>query len=528
MKQYTFGLAGHIDHGKTSLVKALTGYNTDNLIDEISRGMTIDIGFAFLSNKITLIDVPGHEKFIKNMVAGVNNVDAVIFLVGADDGIMPQTIEHFEILKLLNIQRGIIVINKIDLVDNDWIELVIDDINKLVENSFLHNADILKVSSINGTGIEKLRNKIINLSLDIDNRNDRGIFRMPIDRAFSIKGFGTVVTGTISSGFKENNNEICLLPQNIHVKIRKLQSHSEYVDRVSFGDRAAINISNIDSNIINRGNQLVEKNHFIPVDNFIAIIKLVESAQNGIKHFQRVRLLCGTQELFGRIYLVNEKNIFPGNSHKVFIKCEEPALLAIEDYFILRNYSPLFTISGGKVLELNISDKWKNIKEYIKLLNSDLESNILPILEKKKNAPYIESDFIKKINYSKNQIMKMKNVINHVELYIDKFFVTKSQVSFAKTDICELIKKFHKKNPYALGINKATISQKLKFNIEFLSSLLLELENEKILKSNNNFWSEFQFEINLDNQKKNQLDNIVKILVFFEQTNLIPLIYSLF
>ena len=225
MNQTVIGLSGHIDHGKTTLVQALTGINTDSLIEEQRRGMTIDIGFAFLNENITLIDVPGHEKFIKNMMAGVASIDLAILVIAADDGVMPQTREHFEILNLLNIPQGIIVINKTDLADEDWIEMVELEISEMVEDSFMENSPIIKVSSTKKIGIDILKSKIIEYSKKTPRKYDRGIFRMHVDRSFTMKGYGTVVTGTVNSGNIKKGSNIEILPGNIIAKIRGLQSH---------------------------------------------------------------------------------------------------------------------------------------------------------------------------------------------------------------------------------------------------------------------------------------------------------------
>jgi len=240
MKQTVIGLSGHIDHGKTALVKALTGVNTDSLTEEQKRGMTIDIGFAFLDENITLIDVPGHEKFVKNMMAGVSAVDVALLVVAADDGVMPQTREHFEILNLLDIPLGIVAINKIDLADKDWLELVELDIGELLQGSFMEDAPILKVSAETGDGVTQLKTTLLDLCKKVPDKQDRGIFRLHVDRVFSMKGYGTVVTGTVNSGSLKIGDTVELLPGSVKSKVRGLQSHGEEVQQVETGDRAAI------------------------------------------------------------------------------------------------------------------------------------------------------------------------------------------------------------------------------------------------------------------------------------------------
>ena len=236
MKQKIIGLSGHIDHGKTELVKALTGTNTDSLSEEQKRGMTIDIGFAFLDDNTTLIDVPGHEKFVKNMMAGISGIDIALLVIAADDSVMPQTKEHFEILNLLNIPLGAIVINKIDLVDTSWLELVELEIQELVEGSFMENSPIIKVSAETGDGLVELKQILKDLCDQAPDKLDRGIFRLHVDRSFSVKGYGTVVTGTVNSGSLKVGENIEISPNLLKARVRGLQSHGNDVDSIQIGD----------------------------------------------------------------------------------------------------------------------------------------------------------------------------------------------------------------------------------------------------------------------------------------------------
>ena len=247
-KQTIIGMSGHIDHGKTSIVKALTDKDTDVLSQEKERGMTIDIGFAHLSENITIIDVPGHEKFIKNMVTGVNYIDIAVLVIAADDGVMPQTKEHFEILKILNIKRGIIVINKIDLAEKEWIDLIELDIKELVKGSFLENQSIFKISTLNNIGVDTLRNELLSRGLTKTDslKSNRGLFRMYVDRCFSQQGFGTVTTGTIISGNINVGDKINILPGNHTARLRTAQSHHSNVNTLNIGDRAALNLHGIE------------------------------------------------------------------------------------------------------------------------------------------------------------------------------------------------------------------------------------------------------------------------------------------
>ena len=338
MIQSIIGLSGHIDHGKTSIVKALTGNNTDNLKEEINRGMTINIGFAFLNEQITLIDVPGHEKFIKNMVAGVNAVDYAILVIAADDGIMPQTIEHFEILKLFNIQDGAIVINKIDIVKKDWLELVVDEVKAFVKGSFLDKKKIHKVSAINLDGIDELKNDLLHHEYQ-KNRKNKGIFRVFVDRVFISKGFGTIITGTITSGEVKIGDKLKILPQNKEIKVRGLETQKEKMDRLEIGNRAAINIQTNEKFLIQRGNHLSDTNYFSTYESAIVSIHILTKIKNGIKNNERLRIYCGTQEVMARILLFSNITVKAGESAGAILKFEKPTIISIDDYFIIRKYS---------------------------------------------------------------------------------------------------------------------------------------------------------------------------------------------
>ena len=279
MTELIVGLSGHIDHGKTSIIKSLTNEFSGTLKEDESRGMTVDLGIAFLNDKITLIDVPGHQDFIKNMLSGVQSIDLGLLVIAADDGIMPQTKDHFDILKLLDVSNIIILINKIDLVDSDMLELVKLEISDLLVDSKYENADILEISTIENIGIKKLKEKLENFKCN--NKKSSGPFRMPIDRIFSVKGFGTVVTGTVTSGSAKIGNEVKIEPISKLAKIRGINTHNSSSENVVVGQRAAINLQNIDKADIKRGYQLVDKHFFKPVRSIIAKIKGVPGINEG-------------------------------------------------------------------------------------------------------------------------------------------------------------------------------------------------------------------------------------------------------
>ena len=350
MKEIIIGLSGHIDHGKTSLIKSLTNKFSGTLKEDENRGMTIDLGVAFLDKNITLIDVPGHEDFIKNMMSGIHSIDIGLLVIAADDGIMPQTIEHFNILKLLNISDLIIVINKIDLVDSEIIDIIKLEILDLIKDTKYEKSNILEASTLNNIGIDKLKDLLIEKSHIIPNKFNRGAFRLPIDRFFSIKGFGTVVTGTVMSGSAKIGDELYIQPINKSVKIRGLNSHNSSLKSVFIGQRAAINIQNVDINNIKRGFQIVSKNFFMPLKSIITKINILNEKKFFIKKNQRIRVHLGTSEVIGKIFLFNQKKINQNQTSIVLINFEKPIIGSYKDKFIIRHYSPVYTIGGGEII----------------------------------------------------------------------------------------------------------------------------------------------------------------------------------
>ena len=292
MMQIVIGTSGHIDHGKTALVKALTGTDTDRLAEEKARGMTIDLGFAYLDQSITIIDVPGHEKFIRNMVAGVSTIHIALLVIAVDDGIMPQTREHLHILKLLGVNRGIIILTKTDLIkDEDWVDLVELEVRDLVDDTFLENAPVIRTSVENGEGINELKQEIMNQSKSIETGLDRGFFHLPVDRLFSKKGFGSVVTGTVISGKTKTGSELEIIPLNRIAKVRAMQTHGEETNSVKMGDRAAINLAGTELDEFYRGAVVAEPNWVKATDKLIAHVTMISNTRWKLKNRQRKTVL---------------------------------------------------------------------------------------------------------------------------------------------------------------------------------------------------------------------------------------------
>ncbi|TDI41040.1 MAG: selenocysteine-specific translation elongation factor [Acidobacteria bacterium] len=356
MKHVVIGTAGHIDHGKSALVRALTGTDPDRLKEEKERGITIELGFAFLAEdddlSIAFVDVPGHEKFVKNMLAGVGGIDLVLLVVAADESVMPQTREHFDICRLLEIPRGVIVLTKSDLADPELIELASLETRELVSGSFLEDAPLLEVSSKTGEGIEALKQKLFEEAKDVPGRSTRGLFRLPVDRVFTMKGFGTVVTGTLMTGSVAQEDEIEIVPRGLKARIRGLQVHGEKKKTASAGQRTAVNLQGVDVADILRGDTLVEPGSFTPTHMIDAELDVLASSPIPIKDLTRVHLHLGTAQVLARVRVLGDrKAIAPGERAFVQLRLEGPMVAARGDRFILRRYSPLETIAGGKVLD---------------------------------------------------------------------------------------------------------------------------------------------------------------------------------
>ncbi|HHV63475.1 MAG TPA: selenocysteine-specific translation elongation factor [Peptococcaceae bacterium] len=348
------GTAGHVDHGKTQLIQALTGINTDRLKEEKERGISIELGFAYLTlpdgRKAGIVDVPGHEKFVRQMVAGATGMDVVLLVVAADEGVMPQTREHLDILNLLHIDKGIVVITKIDLVDQEWLSLVEEELRKELSGSTLANAPFCKVSSLTGEGIPELLQTIVTILTKGERDRKNLPARMPIDRVFSIQGFGTVVTGTLYSGYLEKGQEVMLEPGGKLAKIRNIQVHGEQVARASAGQRAAINISNLAVKDIKRGSNLVLPGYYQVGQVLDVELTNIAREKRGIKQRQRIHFHLGTAETIGRIHLLTKEELLPGENALAQIILEEPLVAAYGDRFVIRYYSPVITIGGGRVL----------------------------------------------------------------------------------------------------------------------------------------------------------------------------------
>ena len=353
------GTAGHIDHGKTALVKALTGIDTDRLKEERRRGITIELGFAHLRLGRTLlgiVDVPGHERFIKSMVAGAGGIDLVMLVVAADEGVMPQTREHLDICQLLGVQRGLVALTKSDLVEQDWLELVSDDLRGVLEGTFLEQAPVVPCSAKSGHGLDQIRQTLTELSATVRSRDPAGLLRLPMDRVFTMKGFGTVVTGTLSSGTVNLGEELAVLPTNITGKVRGLQVHSEAMEQALAGQRTAVNLGGVDRKEVARGEVLVRPDTLSASHMVDVMVTLLSGTARPLKQRSKVLFHLGTRQQEGTCMLLDRVLLSPGESALAQLRFQQPIVSLPGDRFILRgfrkqeNYGT--TVGGGEVVRV--------------------------------------------------------------------------------------------------------------------------------------------------------------------------------
>jgi len=355
MQSIIIGTAGHIDHGKSALVQALTGKDPDRLPEEKRRGITIDLGFADLDLgdvRVGFVDVPGHERFVKNMLAGVHGISAVALVIAADEGVMPQTREHFDICRLLNVRKGLVVITKTDLVEEDLLALVEAEAEELVAGSFLEGVPTVAVSARTGAGLDELRAAIRKIASEIPARPSDSITRLPIDRAFTMKGFGAVVTGTLVSGKIAEADELELLPVGLRVRVRGVQVHGSSVAIAHSGQRTAVNLAGVDVALIERGMVLAETGRLRPVQVIDVQLEMLKTAPRAIRTRSRVRVHIGSAEVLGRVRVLNDQGeIAPGETGMAQLRLESPVVALHDERFVVRSYSPSETIAGGLVLD---------------------------------------------------------------------------------------------------------------------------------------------------------------------------------
>lgn len=467
MKQVILGTAGHIDHGKTSLIKALTGIETDRLKEEKERGITIELGFAYLNlpggQLLGIVDVPGHEKFVKNMVAGATGIDIVAMVVAADEGVMPQTREHLEICKLLGISSGLIVLTKIDMVDDDWLKLVREDLAVFFSGTFLEDAPVIEVSSTTGQGIETLLKAIDELVKDVPERDTGNFFRLPVDRVFTMKGFGTVVTGTTISGSIKTGDDVTVYPQGISSKIRGIQVHNRETDHVKSGQRTAVNIQGLEKAQIERGNVLAARDSLRATHMTDVKIELLSSAPKKLKNRSKCRFHSGTAEIISTIILLDRDELKQGDRCYAQIRLELPTSVLAGDRFILRSYSPVRTIGGGRILNALPLKKKRFSRDALLELETLNKGGLMERTEefvrmgKYQGRDYGELRFLtdsgeKRLDETLKVLSAQRKVIQYNRE--NRVFIHNEYLEKAVSEIGAIMSRYHDEFPLKAGIMK--------------------------------------------------------------------------
>ncbi|NLB89436.1 MAG: selenocysteine-specific translation elongation factor [Syntrophomonadaceae bacterium] len=525
MKRLVIGTAGHIDHGKTTLVRALTGIDTDRLKEEKQRGISIELGFApFLlpsGQKAAIVDMPGHERFIKHMLAGAFGIDLVILTIAADEGIMPQTREHMDIIELLGIEKGVVVITKKDLVDEEWLMLVEEEVQEYISKTILKNAPIVSVSALEKQGIEELKELIEELALDVKERPVFGHARLPIDRVFTISGFGTVVTGTLWSGKLNVGDTVELMPTQKELKIRTLQVHNEKVTTAYAGSRVAVNLQGVEVSDIQRGYWLATPGYLNSSYRVDAKLRLIHSTNRTLTNWNRIRFHLGTDEALGRIVLLDRDELTAGDEAYVQIVMEKPVVCYKGDPFVIRYYSPVTTIGGGVIIDPN-APKQKRFKEDVleqlamkeegtldEVIIHEMESNPLEIFDLEKITKRTGST----IEQVKEEVKGLIENNKIIELKKEEL-ISVYGLELINDTITNTLRDYHKRYPLRLGYPKEDMRSRFfgEINSKTFNLILNYLEEKGYLINENNLLSLAEHKPEPDNKQQIAIDNIIKKL----------------
>jgi len=464
MKHIVLGTAGHVDHGKTALIKALTGVDTDRLKEEKERGITIELGFASLrlsnGQLCGIVDVPGHERFVKNMVAGAAGIDMVLMVIAADEGVMPQTREHLQICSLLNIRKGLVALTKIDLVDRDWLELIKEDLADFLKGSFLEGAPVIPVSAHTEEGLPELMAAIETITAGIEEETDTGVFRLPVDRVFTIRGFGTVVTGTLRSGQVNVADTVQILPGKVTAKVRGLQVHNSAVTSAESGQRTAINLQGLERTDIQRGQVLVHPDTIAATLRIDTFLEYIPPDKKKLMHRSLVRLHTGTSETMARFLLMDGDELQPGEKAYAQFFTAEPVVVMAGDHFVIRSYSPITTLGGGLVVDpLPRKHKRNNpaiLESFERLHHGSEEEKTVAIIERAGPEGIPLALLVMRTGHPSAKLKKILDglISRHELIVLDKENLTVVSASFHKElqqKILNELSAYHKKYPLKEG-----------------------------------------------------------------------------
>ncbi|WP_151409581.1 selenocysteine-specific translation elongation factor [Anaerococcus sp. Marseille-P9784] len=514
---YIIGTAGHIDHGKTTLIKALTGKETDKLKEEKERGISINLGFTYMDlksgDRAGIIDVPGHENFIKNMMAGVVGIDIILLVVAADDGVMPQTIEHAQILHYMGVDNAIIVITKKNLVDEDDLELVKEDIKISFEDTLLEDAPIIAVDSVSGENIDKLKDLIEEKIYASEKKEDDKSMRMNIDRSFTLKGIGSIITGTLTEGEIYKDREYMVYPKEAIVKVRSIENHDKPIDIAHKGQRIALNLTNISSNEIQRGDIIAEKNSLIKVKNVQTLLNLSKFEDVELRHWSRVRFFHGTKEILARAVPLDRKEIKSRDTALCEFRLEEEIYVKRGDKFVIRSYSPLMTIGGGEIIDTNEENHTINSTSYVSYLkNKENYSEIDEILDYLQEFRNFDQIFSHMGIEDKNLREYLEKIEENNEIdKIGDMYISRRSLNSWADDLENFLKTYHENHPLEEGIPREELRQKVKINLDSKNFEIM-LKNKVITKKimlQKGLVKNKSFAISLDQDQK-KIDEIMK------------------
>jgi len=512
--QKVIGLAGHIDHGKTALVKALTGVDTDRLEEEKRRGVTIDIGIAFYSEDVTFIDVPGHEKFIKNMVTGVSTVDAAMLVIAADDGVMPQTREHLDILRILGIKKILVALNKSDLVEAEWLELVSEEVSAYLDEHGYPKTQVIPVSAVTGEGIDKLRNALDETIAGIKNHDRQGVFRLPIDRVFSVKGFGTVVTGTVLSHELRKGQSVELFPQESTFPVRGLQTHHQDIDKVKFGDRGAINLGGASVDELGRGAFLGSPGMFQTGTSWVAVIAVLPHWKKPVKEADRVHVHIGTGKREARVHLLEANQCQPGQSMLAQFFFEEAVSAGFKEKVVMRFLSPEETLGGAELLwsvEHRLKKQDKRLTTLKGLDTDDLKTLIHHTLEFF-DKPLTRRETARYLSVAESKVHTYLQKDDDFKAFQDRY-IEGAAYDDALDHIETVLKSYHQNQPLGKGLRREDLIDIGPATREFILACAL---SEGILKNQGDLWQLSGHQGTLDPE-----DGVIKekIIEIFEEAN---------
>ncbi len=521
------GTAGHVDHGKSSLVQAITGINPDRLAEEQRRQMTIDLGFAWLTlpdgESVGIVDVPGHRDFIENMLAGAGGIDAVLFVVAADEGVMPQTREHLSILDLLNVQKGIIALTKTDVVDGEWLDLVEEDVSKLVSASSLGQSPIVRVSSKTGEGLDELVTSLQNILQEVPRRKDRGAPRLPIDRVFTIAGFGTVVTGTLLDGTLAIGDSVEIHPGRSKGRIRGLQTHKEKLDHAIQGSRVAVNISGIEVDDVERGEVVIKPGSYISTSMIDVHFRLLADTDHVMRHDQEVKLYAGAAQRIAKVRLLGCDVLNPGEDGWLQLLLSAPVVMIRGDRFILRRPSPSSTLGGGVVADAHPKRRHR-LKDHavIEQLEAFLRGTPATVLQRTLEGmgPAPLPDALKEAGISDDEAEEaIQELIQNGELitlHENELSVESSSLVMDKNSwltIVERIRKilaeYHRANPLQIGMPIEELRSKMGMETKLATFLLEQAVKDETIVIVPGFVSLKDHRVQLEENEKKVVDQLL-------------------